>query len=162
MRIQGIICMSTIILSACGAGGTRDEGGPAVECGSADDDQDSGVFGCWALDTAVASEEGLLIIRSDGSPGHARLYFFLGESLYYALFDVQVLAQFGRESGTVELAFECLAGEQDPCAELDFTLSCPYAGDVMGPCFSPVGRAWAGYPFNWTRCHAPDCPKPPT
>jgi len=118
---------------------------------------------CWALDTAIASEEGLLIIRPEGADSQARLYFFLDESLYYAIFEVRVVNPpdgLVRETGSVELEFECVGGEQ-PCAELDFTLMCPYEMDKMGQCTTPIDSAWTGYPFSWTRCRSGDCPKPP-
>ena len=158
MHITNHVCILALALSACQSNSDGATGW-AVECGSEDDDLRTGVLGCWQLDAAVSSEEGLLVIRPEGSKSGARLYFFLGESLYYAVFDVRAEMQTLR--GQVQLEFECLAGEHtQPCAELDFTLTCAHDRDTLGPCTSPTDT-WTGYPFSWTRCGAQDCPRPP-
>ena len=129
------------------------------------------------MNAAIGSEEGLLVLRPSPDVGAARLYFYLGEPLYYAEFDVLSeyldVGEGGTDTGTdtggeeipdegsVRLRFECRSeGTPDglSCAELDFTMTCDYKLETMS-CTPPEGP-WAQYSFNWTRCIADICPSP--
>jgi hypothetical protein len=142
------------------------------------------VWGCWRHAVAVGSQTGYLNLEEDGE-SKARIYFFIGESFYYADFDVEyevVLAEPDATAGgdgdgdgddttggdgdgdtaggdassvVVLLVFECA---EVACSELDFDLRCTVDFDAFPDTMSctQTKGTWSTYPFNWRRAGDPE------